>query len=102
MTSITRSPLLVEHAGSVLILRLNRPGKLNALNNTLISALSTTLKNYELDDTVRCVIITGAGRAFSAGICYLAYICFHYLSTSDLIYSRRGHRRVPATHTCRS
>lgn len=67
MTSMTPSPLLVEREGSVLILRLNRPGKLNALNNTLISAISTALKNYELDKTVRCVIITGAGRAFSAG-----------------------------------
>lgn len=67
MASVTNPTVLVERQGSVLILKLNRPEKLNALNNTLISAISTELKNRELDDAVRCIIITGVGRAFSAG-----------------------------------
>lgn len=61
------STLLTELRGSIAILTLNRPEKLNALNNALISALSTALSKFELQDSVRVIIITGAGRAFSAG-----------------------------------
>jgi enoyl-CoA hydratase len=59
--------LLVEHRGPVALLTLNRPEKLNALNNELIGAVMAALDEIELDRSVRVVIITGAGRAFSAG-----------------------------------
>jgi enoyl-CoA hydratase len=67
MAANETSPLLVEHQGLVTIIKLNRPSKLNTLNNTLIAALSKKLNEFELDDTVRVIIITGVGRAFSAG-----------------------------------
>jgi enoyl-CoA hydratase len=59
--------LLVETHGPVLLLTLNRPEKLNALNNELIAALTTALDRSELDRSVRAIVICGAGRAFSAG-----------------------------------
>ena len=59
--------LLIEHRGPVAVLTLNRPEKLNALNNQLISALTTALDEMELDRSVRAIVVTGAGRAFSAG-----------------------------------
>ena len=59
--------LLIEHRGPVALLTLNRPEKLNALNNELISALMAALDKIELDRLVRTIVITGAGRAFSAG-----------------------------------
>src|SRR5438128_8746041 len=46
---------------------MNRPDRLNALNNELASALNDTLGRIAGDDTVRVVVITGAGRAFCAG-----------------------------------
>jgi enoyl-CoA hydratase len=67
MAANETSPLLVEHRGFVTIIKLNKPSKLNALNNTLITALSKKLNEFELDDTARVIIITGVGRAFSAG-----------------------------------
>jgi enoyl-CoA hydratase/carnithine racemase len=54
--------LLIEHRGPVAVLTLNRPEKLNALNNQLISALTAALDEMELDRCVRAIVVTGAGR----------------------------------------
>lgn len=51
----------------MLLLSLNRPAVLNALNSSLISELATVLECVEVDPGVGAVILTGAGRAFSAG-----------------------------------
>src|SRR5215467_1367326 len=59
--------LLRQDSGVVSILTLNRPEKLNALNNELIYAIIRALDVIELDPTIRVVVITGAGRAFCAG-----------------------------------
>jgi len=46
---------------------MNRPEKLNALSLELLGALQSALASAERDDSVRCVILTGTGRAFCAG-----------------------------------
>ncbi len=46
---------------------LNRPEKLNALSRQLQSELATALRDADNDTRVHCVILRGAGRAFSAG-----------------------------------
>ncbi|AQV97547.1 enoyl-CoA hydratase [Cupriavidus necator] len=56
-----------ERVGQHALLVLNRPEKLNALSYALIDALAAHLQACEADDAVRCVILTGKGRAFSAG-----------------------------------
>ena len=66
-TSASAQVLLREDRGAVSLLTLNRPGKLNALSNDLIAALMAALDSIELDRSIRAVVITGAGRAFSAG-----------------------------------
>lgn len=53
--------------GAVLTLTLNRPERLNAFNEAMHAALARGLEDAEADPTVRAVILTGAGRAFSAG-----------------------------------
>ncbi|GGO79153.1 2,3-dehydroadipyl-CoA hydratase [Marinobacterium nitratireducens] len=60
--------LLTEplHNG-VLILRLNRPDALNALNTALLEELADLLDDAGLNDDVRSVVITGNERAFAAG-----------------------------------
>jgi enoyl-CoA hydratase len=60
-------PLKFELDGHVALLTLDRPDKLNALSNELLSAIMGALDRVELDPAVRAVVITGAGRAFSAG-----------------------------------
>jgi len=57
-----------ERKGSIEIIKLNRPQKLNALSRDMIGALSGTFTNLEGDTELRAVILTGAGeKAFCAG-----------------------------------
>jgi enoyl-CoA hydratase len=59
--------LLVERAGAVAWLTLNRPERLNALTNDLIATLARTVEALGADDAVRVLVLRGAGRAFCAG-----------------------------------
>ena len=61
------APLLIERSGRVLILRLNRPGKLNALSPELVGALLAAVEPAGRDRSVGAILLTSAGRAFSAG-----------------------------------
>ncbi len=60
--------ILTEQHGNILLLTLNRPEKLNALNYALIDHMMALLDRIEEDDSLKAVILTGAGeKAFSAG-----------------------------------
>jgi enoyl-CoA hydratase/carnithine racemase len=59
--------LQVEADGPILIIRLNRPEQLNATNHGLHSGLAELFPQIDADDDVRAVVLTGNGRAFSAG-----------------------------------
>ena len=62
------SPVLqVTQHGSITKLVLNRPDRLNALNNELSTALNEGLLRIANDSSVHVVVLTGAGRAFCAG-----------------------------------
>lgn len=62
------SDLVLEtRTGSVLTLALNRPDKRNALDAALVGALLEALEHAAVDDAVRVVVLTGSGKAFSAG-----------------------------------
>jgi enoyl-CoA hydratase/carnithine racemase len=59
--------LLLEKRDGIAKLTLNRPEKLNALSQPLLSDLRQALDEIESDQDIRVVIVTGAGRAFSSG-----------------------------------
>ena len=59
--------VLVERHGAVAVVTLNRPDKLNSFNGPLRRELLLAVREVNDDDSVRVVILTGAGRAFSAG-----------------------------------
>jgi enoyl-CoA hydratase len=60
--------ILVERDESVGIVTLNRPKELNALNTQLVSELATALEEFDRDEAIRCIVLTGAGeKAFAAG-----------------------------------
>ena len=59
--------LLVETHGPVLLIRLNRPAALNAINATLGRELLGALAAFEADAGLRCAVITGSEKAFAAG-----------------------------------
>ena len=56
-----------ERRGQVLVVRMNRPERLNALNHQLRTELARTWSEFRLDDGLEVAILTGAGRAFCAG-----------------------------------
>lgn len=59
--------ILFEVIGQVARITLNRPGRANALNGTMLTEIALAMDEAERLDTVRAIIITGAGRAFSSG-----------------------------------
>jgi enoyl-CoA hydratase/carnithine racemase len=59
--------LLVEDRGAVRLLTMNRPEKRNALNSELTQALLDALRAADADESVGCVVLTGAGPGFCAG-----------------------------------
>jgi enoyl-CoA hydratase/carnithine racemase len=65
---MTYEHILVDAEDGVGIVTLNRPDKLNAMNRQLSSELREAVKQLDADDSIGCIVITGAGnRAFSAG-----------------------------------
>lgn len=60
--------LILSHVEKgVMTLTLNRPERLNSFNDEMHAQLAECLKQAERDDTIRCLLITGAGRGFCAG-----------------------------------
>ena len=59
--------LLVERLGPVARLTLHRPAAMNALTTEMLTALERAVDQLRSDDSVRVLVITGAGKAFCAG-----------------------------------
>ncbi len=59
--------ILVETIEKVGLIRLNRPKALNALNATLIAELMAALEDFDRDDNIGAMVVTGSERAFAAG-----------------------------------
>lgn len=60
--------ILVERTGSIARITLNRPHKLNALTKPMWERLGDVLLELQEDDTLRCLVLTGAGeKSFSPG-----------------------------------
>ena len=64
---IGMSVLLVEDRGAIRLLTMNRPEKRNALNSELTQGLLDALRKADLDESVGCIVLTGAGQGFCAG-----------------------------------
>jgi len=60
--------VLVESSDHILTVTLNRPDRLNAISGPMLSKLSSTLQQANLDRDIRVVVLTGAGRGFCAGL----------------------------------
>ncbi len=59
--------ILHQQTGGVLKLTLNRPDKFNSFNRAMALELQQHLDNAASDETIRCVLLTGEGKAFCAG-----------------------------------
>lgn len=59
--------LLTETVDTTRLLTLDRPDKRNALNDELIAALKDALLEADADDSLRCIVVRGAGKDFCSG-----------------------------------
>ena len=51
----------------IVVVELYRPNKYNAFTGTMMSELESVFQLFDLDDRVKCIILTGYGRMFCAG-----------------------------------
>ena len=65
--SMTFRTIEIERHGRAMVLRLNRPEALNALNAELIAEIDAALSDSEKDPEIGCVVLTGSEKAFAAG-----------------------------------
>jgi enoyl-CoA hydratase len=88
-----------ETRGAVLLITLNRPKALNALNLALIRELAGALASADADDAVGCMVLTGSEKAFAAGadIKEMASLSFAeaYLRDYPDMIDRAGVTRKP-------
>jgi len=59
--------VLVQRDSSVLTIVMNRPAVLNAFNDLMVQEMIEIVEETARDEEIRCVVLTGAGRAFGAG-----------------------------------
>lgn len=64
---IAQDPVLTQRIGRTLLITLNRPKQLNAVNAAVTAGLAAALEQAKHDDDIWTVVVTGAGRAFCAG-----------------------------------
>jgi 2-(1,2-epoxy-1,2-dihydrophenyl)acetyl-CoA isomerase len=64
---MTYETIVVDHRGGVATITLNRPAQFNALNLQMSKDLLQATISLDEDPSVRCVVVTGAGKAFFAG-----------------------------------
>ncbi|OWJ91069.1 enoyl-CoA hydratase [Pseudomonas sp. A46] len=96
---MTYETLLVEQAGAVGLVTLNRPDALNAINTRLIDELNQVLDGFERDVGIGCILITGSRKAFAAGadVKEMAPLCFPGTYLDDFLgrWDRVAQRRKP-------
>lgn len=76
--------VLVEINSGVATITMNRPGAMNAMNDVLVQELTAALTQVQEEPTVRAIVLTGSGRAFSAG-----GDLFYLVSLRDLASARK-------------
>jgi len=59
--------IVTESHDKVALIRLNRPKALNALNDQLMDELGEALRQFDADEHIGCIVITGNEKAFAAG-----------------------------------
>ncbi len=64
---MAKQDVLYTKDNGIGIITLNRPAKLNALTHKMLARIHSLIEDVKKDDEVRAVIVTGKGRAFSAG-----------------------------------
>lgn len=79
--------LLIEQHDHVAVFTLNRPDRLNAISRPMLDELSAKMVEANKDPDTRCIVLTGAGKGFCAGL--------DLVDTSENMEERRGDNSRP-------
>ena len=82
--------ILVETRGSAGLITLNRPKQLNALNDALMNELGAALAEFDADESIGAIVITGSEKAFAAGADIAAMATWTYMDVYKTDYITRN------------
>ena len=68
LSNSSTEELLVEIKDKVAVIKLNRPDRLNAISRVMLDELSAKIVEANKDPDIRCIVLTGAGKGFCAGL----------------------------------
>ena len=91
---MTYENIIAEKKGNVGLITLNRPKALNALCAALIDDLGVALDDFESDDNIRAIVITGSDRAFAAGADIKEMADYDYMDVYKNDFITKGWTRV--------
>ncbi len=95
-------PILVTRDGSIATVALNNPDRLNALNKPMWERLGAVMRELSADDTLRCVVLRGAGeKAFAAGADIAEFAAERANSTQAKIYGDLVHHTMQSVGECK-
>ncbi len=84
----------VDRRGRCGLITLHRPEALNALNDTLVDELGRALDDFEVDDDISSVVLTGSEKAFAAGADIAAMAGFSWMDAYRSDYITRNWERL--------
>jgi enoyl-CoA hydratase len=86
--------ILVDTRGKAGLITLNRPTRLNALNDALMADLTAALSAFEDDAAIAAIVITGSEKAFAAGADIIAMKGWDYMDVYKANYITKGWERI--------
>lgn len=95
------SPLLYDKREAIATLTFNRPDRLNAVSQAMYQAMEEAFNDISQDQSVRAVILTGAGRAFCVGADLKAHSRRQMTDAERRAYVRSGQHACRWIQTCR-
>jgi enoyl-CoA hydratase len=95
---MTYQNVIVETRGKTGLIQLHRPQQMNALNDALMDELGAALDEFETNDNIGAVVITGSEKVFAAGADIAAMKAWDYMDVYKSDYISRNWERVK---TCR-
>jgi enoyl-CoA hydratase len=88
------SDLLIEQHDKVVVVRLNRPKAMNALNDNMMNELGDALYKFDADPTVNVIVLTGSEKVFAAGADIAAMASYTYADTYPGNYIGRNWEHI--------
>jgi enoyl-CoA hydratase len=88
------SDLLIEQHGKVVVIRLNRPKAMNALNDNMMHELGEALYAFDADPAINVIVLTGSEKVFAAGADIAAMANYTYADTYPQNYIGRNWEHI--------